>query len=228
MPTSLHTDLISAIENAVQKRSLLKHEFYRAWSAGKLTKDHLKGYAKEYYYAVKHVPAVMEAIEKNMPASVGHIERVTFAKNAKEEEEHIELWERFSSALGISEKELEEYEPTRTVKDAVSSIVQQAEEGFEEGVAAMYAFECDLPAISQSKIDGLIAFYGMNSTDAHAYFEEHVAEEKHLCFWRGLLSHFSEEKKESALMAAKMTVNAQNKVLDGVVERYLPEMCDCS
>lgn len=232
MPTSLHTDLISTIESAVAERSLLQHPFYLAWTAGKLTKDHLAGYAKEYYWAVKHVPAVMEAIEKNIPASIGQIERATFAKNTKEEREHIELWKRFASALGITQKELEEYEPTETVKDAVASIVGQAEKGFEEGVAAMYAFECDLPAISQSKIDGLIEFYGfdklttggMKSSDVHAYFQEHLAEEKHLCFWRNLLSQFPAEKRECALRAAENTVSAQNKVLDGVVERYLPEM----
>lgn len=224
---STSPSLVSAIESAVQGRSLLQHEFYKAWSAGKLTKDHLCGYAKEYYFAAKHVPSVMNAIQDNMPEDLSEKERETFAHNAKEEEEHIELWERFASSLGISKKELEGYEPTSTVKDAVASIVVEAEKGFEEGVAAMYAFECDLPAISQSKIDGLIQFYGMKSSDAHAYFEEHVAEEKHLCFWRNLIAEFPAEKRESALKAAKNIVSAQNKILDGVVERYLPDGCGC-
>ena len=87
--------------------------------------------------------------------------------------------------------ELEEYVPSQTVKDAVELIKQQAELGFEEGVAAMYAFECELPAISESKIEGLKEFYNLSSADAHVYFNEHLAEEKHLCFWRALLSGFS-------------------------------------
>lgn len=217
-------DLVSAIESEVQKHSLLQHPFYIMWSKGMLTKEQLSGYAKEYYYAAKHVPNVMEAIRVNLPKNLSSQTRDTFAKQTEEEREHIELWERFASALGVTEGELEAYEPTDTVKEAVASIIEAAEEGFEQGVAAMYAFECDLPAISQSKIDGLIAFYGLRSDDAHAYFEEHLREEKHLCFWRELLKKFPASKMPSALLAAKSTVSAQNKVLDGVVERYCPDM----
>lgn len=187
MPTLTTPSLISAIESEVQKHSLLKHPFYLAWSAGKLTKEQLAGYAKEYYFLAKNVPAVMEAIFKNLPREAGDRTRETFAKHAEEEREHIELWERFASSLGVSEKDLESYEPTEIVKEAVASIVEAASEGFEEGIAAMYAFECDLSAISESKIDGLIKFYGLKSNDAHAYFEEHLREEQHLCFWRELL-----------------------------------------
>ena len=227
MPTLTPSkDLVSAIEAEVQKHSLLQHPFYLAWSKGMLTKDQLAGYAKEYYYAAKHVPNVMEAIAENLPKSLSAETRDTFAKQAEEEGEHIELWERFASALGVTEGELEAYEPTDTVKEAVTSIIEAAEEGFEEGVAAMYAFECDLPAISQSKIDGLIKFYGLRNDDAHAYFEEHLREEKHLCFWRNLLKKFTAAKMQPALMAAKGAVRAQNEVLDGVMERYCPEM-DC-
>ncbi len=217
-------DLVSAIEGAVQEHSLLEHPFYKAWSAGKLTQEQLAGYAKEYYYAAKHVPRVMEAIRGNLPKGTSVRTRETFMKQAEEEYQHIELWERFASSLGITEGELEVYEPTETVKNAVASILDAAEEGFEEGVAAMYAFECDLPAISQSKIDGLKKFYGLKSEDAHAYFEEHLREEQHLCFWRDLLRKFDAAKKPSALVAAKATVRAQNQVLDGVVERYCEGM----
>jgi pyrroloquinoline-quinone synthase len=224
--TTPQKDLVCAIENEVQKHSLLKHAFYQAWSAGKLTKEQLQGYAKEYYFVATQVPKVMEAIEKNLPQKFPFAIRDTFAKQIEEEREHIELWERFASSLGITEGELESYEPTRTVKDAVASIIEAAEEGFEEGVAAMYAFECDLPAISQSKIDGLMKFYGLRSDDAHAYFNEHLMEEKHLCFWRNLIQKFDAAKKPSAMLAAKSTTKAQNQVLDGVMERYCADM-DC-
>lgn len=266
MPTSTLLNLPQEIEKLVSERSLLKHPFYQAWSKGKLTKEQLAGYAKEYYFAAKNVPVVMEAISKNLPRDASPRVRETFAKHAEEEHEHIELWERFASALGVTEKELEKYEPTETVKGAVASIVEAASEGFEEGIAAMYAFECDLPAISKSKIEGLVKFYGFDPTspslrpvsvktttgrqgygrqarlrgagrltagdlkmaDAHAYFEEHLEEEKHLCFWRELLRKVDAEKREAALASAKATVAAQNRVLDGVVGKYCPELaCGC-
>ena len=217
--------LSSAIESLVSSKSLLNHAFYKAWSKGELTLKDLQGYAKEYYYAAKNVPVVMETIRKNAPHTLTALQRETFEKNAAEEVEHIELWERFASSLGITQDELNAYEPTEIVREAVTSIVEQAELGFEEGVAAMYAFECELPAISQSKIDGLQKFYGLTSQDAHAYFNEHMAEEKHLCFWRALLDSFEEGKEEECLLAAESTVAAQNRILDGVIERYIPTMC---
>jgi pyrroloquinoline-quinone synthase len=222
------TSIVNAIEQLVAERSLLKHPFYLAWSAGKLTREQLAGYAKEYYFAVRHVPVVMEAIERNLPRDAGIPVRETFARQADEEREHIELWERFASALGVTEEDLENYEPSETVKEAVASIVEAASEGLEEGIAAIYAFECDLPAISKSKIEGLRKFYGLNSQDAHAYFEEHLHEEQHLCFWRSLLRQVAPEKASSCLQAAMMTVTAQNRVLDGVVEQYIPTMPCCS
>ena len=218
----------SSIEQIVSARSLLKHPFYQAWSKGELTLNDLQGYAKEYYYAAKNVPVVMEIIRKNAPSTLTQIQRETFEKNAAEEVEHIELWERFASSLGITQNELNTYEPTHIVKDAVMLIVEQAGLGFEEGVAAMYAFECELPQISESKIDGLSKFYGLSTADARAYFDEHMAEEKHLCFWRALLDHFEEEKVENCILAARATVAAQNKILDGVVDRYMDEPCLCS
>jgi len=220
--------LSSAIESLVSARSLLQHPFYQAWSKGELTLKELQGYAKEYYYAAQSVPVVMETIRKNAPSTLTQIQRETFAKNAREEVEHIELWERFASSLGITQDELNAYEPTQAVKDAVTLIVEQAGLGFEEGVAAMYAFECELPQISESKIDGLRKFYGLSTADARAYFDEHMAEEKHLCFWRALLDHFEEEKVEDCILAARATVGAQNKILDGVVERYMDAPCSCA
>ena len=229
MPASISTSsLPTAIEHAVAERSLLQHPFYLAWSRGELTEEQLTGYAKEYYHLARSVPAVMEAIAENLPTDASHRTRATFARQAEEEREHIELWERFASSLGVTGEELEHYEPTATVQEAVSAIVEAASQGFEEGVAAMYAFECELPAISESKIEGLRKFYGLSSENARAYFEEHLREEKHLCFWRELLRKFDGESMPSALAAARATVTAQNRVLDGVCERYCPGMgCAC-
>jgi pyrroloquinoline-quinone synthase len=222
----METTLSSSIQSVVSARSLLNHPFYQAWSRGELTLNQLQGYAKEYYWVAKHVPVVMEAIQKNMPRGISSHQKGIFEHNAREEADHIGLWERFASALGITQAELETYEPSETVMDAVYSIVEQAEQGFEEGVAAMYAFECELSAISETKIEGLQKFYGLNSEDAHAYFHEHLAEEKHLCFWRNLLNNFSEKKAEDCLMASRSTVAAQNRILDGVCER-LGIHCGC-
>jgi pyrroloquinoline-quinone synthase len=40
-------DLVGRIDSEIEKRSLLKHPFYKMWSEGRLTVDHLQGYSKE-------------------------------------------------------------------------------------------------------------------------------------------------------------------------------------
>jgi len=45
--------LIQKIDRIIEERSLLKHPFYQTWSDGKLTREALVGYSKEYYQLVK-------------------------------------------------------------------------------------------------------------------------------------------------------------------------------
>ena len=51
--------LLIRIDAEIEKRSLLKHPFYRKWSEGKLTKGNLAGYSMEYFQLVKAVPTLV-------------------------------------------------------------------------------------------------------------------------------------------------------------------------
>ena len=51
--------LTQKIDRIIEERSLLKHPFYQTWSDGKLTREALVGYSKEYYQLVKAVPIFM-------------------------------------------------------------------------------------------------------------------------------------------------------------------------
>lgn len=212
------TTLVDRIDLEIDSRSLLKHPFYKAWSEGKLDIDELKGYSMEYFQLVKKVPKF-----------VGHIRSKTadvrlsteISQSLKEENEHIAPWSQFSRSLGVNEDELNNYSGDSFVNAAVSELDSITELSFEEGVAAMYAYEKELPKISRSKIDGLKKFYGLSSHDATHYFEIHeVADVKHAALWRKILDGVSPEKEESVLAAAKRSLEAQNKLLDAVMEKY--------
>ena len=45
----MEKSLVERIDMEIENRSLLKHQFYRMWSEGKLTVDHLQGYSREYF-----------------------------------------------------------------------------------------------------------------------------------------------------------------------------------
>jgi pyrroloquinoline-quinone synthase len=189
------------------------------WSEGKLTINHLQGYSKEYFQLVKVVPKFVENIfnvitDPSLKRAVG--------QNLKEESEHIEPWIMFSTAMGIQRNDLASYKGENETNMAVSTLSQLTERSLEEAVAAMYAYEKELPKISRSKIDGLKKFYGVQSNEATKYLEIHEEVDlRHSEVWKNILKTIPEEKQERALNAAISSLEAQNKLLDSVQKRYV-------
>src|SRR3712207_1526704 len=183
--------IVQRIDLEIEKHSLLKHSFYRMWSEGTLTIDHLQGYSKEYFQLVKIVPKFVENI-----AELTHDSNNIINANAREEGEHVDLWIRFANALGISRSDIINYSGSEKTSGAVDKLMGLSSLTFEEAVAAMYAYEMELPKISRSKIDGLKKFYGMDSEDATKYFEIHEeADVRHAQVWRDILESRSEERR---------------------------------
>ena len=211
--------LIERIDYEIEKHSLLKHVFYQMWSEGKLTINHLQGYSKEYFQLVKVVPKFVENIfnviaDPSLKRSVG--------QNLKEESEHIEPWIMFSTAMGVQRNDLTSYKGENETNMAVSSLSQLTERSLEEAVAAMYAYEKELPKISKSKIDGLKKFYGVQSNEATKYLEIHEEVDlRHSEVWKNILKTIPEDKQEYALNAAISSLEAQNKLLDSVYKNYV-------
>jgi len=209
---------LSIFDDVIAAKSVLHHPFYVRWSKGELTLEDLKIYAKEYFHLVSRIPGVVERVRDR---AVDRTLRARIEQNVVEEQEHVELWKRFAKSVGVTEAELEAYEPTETVKSAVNRLEKLAEGTLDEGMAAVYALERELPAIAQTKKEGLSKWYGLTSEDAHIYFDEHLGEEKHLEVWRSLpVPEFS------ARTAVQESLRVQNAVLDGVCERCgIPLSC---
>jgi len=205
--------LVERIDAEIERRSLLKHEFYRLWSEGKLTKNDLVGYSKEYYLLVRKVPDLVSNIIRGA-SSVG------FEENLREEESHVELWERFASSLGISRAELQSYSGTLRTKAAVSKMEELTKLSSEEAFAAMYSYEREIPKISRTKVEGMKSYYGLDTNDAIAYFMVHERDDvKHANVWRNELSKIQDdEQKQKAYLAAVESLKAQNELLDAVME----------
>ena len=211
-------NVVQLIDLEIEKRSLLKHSFYKMWSEGRLTIDHLKGYSMEYFQLVKMVPKFVENIA-NSSTGLNILEN-----NAQEEGEHVELWVRFANALGISRSDLLNYKGSVKTNQAVDKIIGLSSLTLEEAAAAMYAYEMELPKISRSKIDGLKQFYGMDSEDAIKYFETHEeADVRHAQVWRDILERIPVGRQGAIFNAAIKSLQAQNMLLDSVYEKYVSE-----
>ncbi len=201
---------LSALDPLIADKSLLKHPFYVAWSKGELTLGDLRVYAKEYFHLVQRIPGIVARVGERV--SDRHLQG-QIAENMREEQEHVDLWKRFAWSLGLSEQELLSHQPSEKVQKAVDTLEKLAEQGQDEGITAMYALEAELPAIAQTKKQGLCDFYGLVSEDAQIYFDEHLKEEKHLEVWRAF-----DVNAKAANASAATSLTAQNQVLDAVCD----------
>lgn len=211
---SCDMNLIKCIDEMIEERSLLKHPFYQMWSDGKLTLESLSGYSKEYFQLVKAVPQFMSPIIEQAPDSVVP----ELVANQQEEADHIKPWIKFAGELGISENDLLEYEGLDKTQKAVSELGALMGD-YESGSCAMYAFEKEIPKISQTKLDGLTDFYGLTTEDATEYFKLHTeADIRHAAAWRNILQNATSHDK--LIEIADKSISAQNLLLDSCYDAY--------
>ncbi len=208
-------NLIKRIDEMIEERSLLKHPFYQMWSDGKLTIESLAGYSKEYFQIVKTVPSFMTPIIEKAPESaIGKL-----IDNQQEEADHILSWIKFAGELGISEEELIKYDGLKKTKNAVSDL-SELMNTYDGGSCAMYAFEKEIPKISQTKLDGMEKFYEMSGDDATEYFKLHTeADIRHAAAWRNILETAS-TNTDDLIQIADKSISAQNLLLDSCYEAY--------
>ncbi len=208
-------NIIKKIDEMIEESSLLKHPFYQMWSDGKLTQESLAGYSKEYFQLVKAVPFFMTPIIEKAPDSVIS----ELIANQQEESDHVKPWINFAGELGVSEDELISYTGLTKTQKAVFDL-NELMNTYEGGACAMYAFEKEIPKISQTKLDGLAEFYGMTSDEATEYFKLHTeADIRHTASWRNILEKSSTDSN-NLLEIAEKSVSAQNLLLDSCYEEY--------
>lgn len=212
-------DIIDQINYEIEKYSLLKHDFYKLWQEGKLSLDHLAGYSQEYFQMVKIVPSMVKnALENNLEKKYH-----TSIQNTLEDElDHIEPWINFSTSLNIDRKELLNYCADGLTKKAIDNLLEISASSFEECVAALYAFEKELPKISETKLEGLQKFYGITDSESNEYFRIHKEiDVYHSKVWETIIKETSEDKRDKILNAVKTSLDAQNMLLDSVKKMYV-------
>src|SRR5262249_23231893 len=100
--------LWEAVDSIIEEKSLLKHPFYQAWQAGKLSMDDLRYYAKAYY---PHVAAFPRYVSQAHAGSEDLGTRQMLLENLIEEERgpenHPELWLRFCEGLGLKREDVQ-------------------------------------------------------------------------------------------------------------------------
>ena len=185
----LSSTLLQKIDAAIEEKSLLKHPFYQDWQMGKLTRESLQLYAAQYY---RHVEAFPKHLRVLAARAEGPIREIVLQNLAEEENPagpHPKLWRDFAASLGVNEEDITccpSLPGTQAVVETFREIV--GDRSVAEAVAALYAYEAQVPEIAITKMAGLKKFYGVTSSKGLAYFAIHEeADKTHRAAWRNWL-----------------------------------------
>jgi pyrroloquinoline-quinone synthase len=215
-------EFLDSLDALIAEKHLLKHPFYQLWSQGKLTRENLREYAISYYPHVAAFPTYVSGVHSGCEDAGLRQELLeNLIEEERGPENHPALWRRFAVALGASESDLAAIPRTPEVAEAIAEFRRATRQGsVAEGLAALYAYESQIPEVSKTKREGLSAFYGIEEGDATKFFSVHEqADVWHRQVEREALGRVAEtpEVREQALAAARRCVDALNRALDGVM-----------
>jgi pyrroloquinoline-quinone synthase len=214
-------DPIQTLDARIASRHLLNHTFYQRWTDGTLTRAELQDYAKQYFHYAMAFPTFISAMHQQTDDIVV---RQMLLENLIEEERgaenHPELWLRFCESLGLDREEVKTGLANDATRKLIATMKSLARDGaLHQGLAALYAYESQIPAVAKAKIDGLAKNYGISAERDIAFFTVHMeADVYHAQTSREILRDLcdSPEKAGSAAQATQSTLDALYGFLDSV------------
>jgi pyrroloquinoline-quinone synthase len=166
--------LITRLNEIISEFDLLKHMFYVAWSNGELSRETLQSYAAQYYNQVKSFPRFISRVHTNCPEIEA---RKVLLENLVDEEihgtDHPALWMQFAEGLGVKRQDVLNEVAFPETNHMVDTYYKLADSDWRDGLCALYAYECQVPEVSASKIDGLKKFYGIQDARTLEFFAAH-------------------------------------------------------
>jgi pyrroloquinoline-quinone synthase len=211
------------LQTRIAKYDLLDHPFYKAWSAGELSRDDLREYACQYYHHVAAFPTYLAHVAIRLDD--GELRQAVLANMAGEkglracEAPHAELWLDFAEGMGAS-RDLRRHQPVAEIRDLIAFFHQIAREGTpEEALATFYAYESQIPRLAEEKARGLREMYAADEKTCRYFVLHTTADLYHAQVWRQQLDRRVEANPratEKALDAAEAAAKALWRALDGI------------
>jgi pyrroloquinoline-quinone synthase len=198
-------DLLSRIDERIDARHLLQHPFYTKWADGTLPREALQEYARQYYAFESTFPRLLSTLHSRTeePAI-----RQQILDNLWDEEHgkvnHAEMWLRFAEGIGVTREDVR----SAARNEATEALLQQYREVTTEapvaaGVAAVYAYERQVPEVAAAKIDGLRKHYDIDDLRTLQFFKVHgVLDIEHSGAEREMLGELVVGQDESVVLAA--------------------------
>ena len=213
-----NAQLLEKIDAAIAEKNLLKHPFYQDWQMGKLTRQDLQLYAAQYYRHVEAFPKHLRVLAARTEGPIREIILENLAEEENPSRPHPKLWRDFAATVGVNEEDITACPAlpgTQAVVETFREIV--GDRPVAEAVAALYAYEAQVPEIATTKIEGLQKFYGVKSEKGLAYFAVHEeADKAHRAAWRGWLEQHAHGDEAEILETTNQALDALWGALDAV------------
>ena len=215
---------LDKVDSDIAEKHLLKHPFYLAWTRGELSKEALTDYAKQYYHHVAAFPTYLSAVHAKCDDQPT---RKQILSNLIDEEaglpNHPELWKQFAKGLGVGDVDLAKTNKQPETTNLIGTFRSVCgEQSTAEGLAALYAYESQIPAICESKIDGLKKHYGFTDPKHYEYFSVHIeADTKHSADEREMLGSYVDDRNiDNVRTSVHRVLDALWQMLSGVCRRH--------
>ncbi|MFZ0661787.1 MAG: CADD family putative folate metabolism protein [Acidobacteriaceae bacterium] len=223
------SSVLQEIDQRVARQHLLDHPFYQAWSRGELSLDALRDYATQYYHHVAAFPTYLSAVHaQTEDAEV----RRHILSNLMDEEagspNHPELWLQFAASLGLSRNEVRQTAQWEATKSLIATFRDCCgQRGTGVGLASLYAYESQIPGVSEKKIEGLKQFYGFTDPEGYRYFTVHIgADREHAAVEAGQIAQLVDDAQRGAALEAVGEVLARlYGILSAVCEKHGIQDC---
>jgi len=205
---------VATLVSQLSHRHLLKHPFYEAWSAGKLTLESLGTYAEQYYHHVVAFPSYVSATHSGCESVEG---RQLLVDEDRGPQNHPELWLRFSEGVGATRGDVKGAALEPETQALINTFLDLSRASYAEGLGALFAYENQIPAVAATKIKGLKEFYGVDGEHALKFFSvQPGADVYHSETCAQLLEQLPPDEKAKAQAAAQTAAQALWAFLDGM------------
>ena len=194
------------IEASRARWDVLRHPFYRRWSAGELGAEELARYSGQYRHAVTAIVTMSSDAADALPG------RDDLRSHAAEELGHVRLWDGFVEEAGGDAGDA----PSPETRECVRAWT--AGDDALETLARLYAVESGQPDVSRTKLEGLLGPYGFSDGAGTAYFRVHESRDaEHAAEVRELIEELSSDEDADRIVdAAEAAMRANWRLLDGV------------
>jgi pyrroloquinoline-quinone synthase len=206
-------DTIDRIDALIKDRHLLTHPFYTRWREGTLPVEAIQEYTRQYYAFESAFPRLLSAIHTKTEDPVV---RQSLLDNLWDEEHgevnHAELWLRFGEGIGVDRAEVRQAERNDGTEQLLTTYWSAVTEApLAAGVAALYAYEGQVPEVATEKINGLRDHYAVDDARTLSFFTVHsTLDLEHSGAEREMIASLatSEADEEAAVAATSAALDA--------------------